>query len=56
MDDIMIVMQTKCHSVNRLVEGPGIGGVPLGEHLLQDATTVSKPFRKLGPASHLVLL
>lgn len=56
MDDIMIVMQAERHSVHGLIEGPGIGRVPLGEHLLQDATTVSKAFRELGPAAHLVLL
>lgn len=55
MDDIMIVMQAERHSVHWFVEWPGVGRVPLGEHLLQDTTTVFKPFGELGPAPHLVL-
>lgn len=56
MDDVVIVMQAESHSIHRLIEGPGVGSVPLGEHLLQNAATVFNPFGELDPAPHLVLL
>lgn len=39
-DDVVVVVQLQRLSVHGLVEGPGIGGVLLREHLLQDGIAV----------------
>lgn len=39
-DDVVVVVQLQRLSIHRLVERPGIGGVFLGEHLLQDGVAV----------------
>ena len=38
LDDVTVVMQAQRLHVHGLVEGPGVGRVLLGKHLLKDAT------------------
>ena len=38
LDDVVVVVQLQGLGVHRLVEGPGVGRVLLGKHLLKDAT------------------
>ena len=47
LDDVMVVMQFQCLSVNWLVEGPRIGSMLLGQHLPEDAVTVPQVLRQL---------
>lgn len=39
-DDVVVVVQLQRLGIHRLVEGPGVGGVFLREHLLQDGIAV----------------
>lgn len=47
LDDVVVVVQLQGLGVHRLVEGPGVGRVLLGQHLFQDAVAVFHVLRQL---------
>lgn len=56
LDDVAVVVQPQSLHVHGLVEGPGVGSVFLGEHLLDDPAAVLQLLRDLGALLHQVLL
>lgn len=56
LDDLVVVVETQRRGIDRLVEGPSVGRVLLGDELLEDAITVLELFRELASLGRLVLL
>lgn len=55
-NDIAVIVQPQCFYIHRFVEGPGVGRVLLGKHLLDDATAVLELLRHFAALFYHVLL